>query len=161
MIRRTVLFSISLMALMALGLLAACGREPARKETAFTPPADGRLTEAQVSRYLSRALKDPAGADGFSPGERDWIRARVQEARLAATAGKLDRRVIESRRSILRSLEERRRTVTDPAAKAETDRRIAEVRRLLAGAPPEPVPSVRYNSELIARLETPENGKTP
>ncbi len=134
---------------LALGLFAACGREPAPQPT-FTPPADGRLTEAQVHRYLRNTQ------DKLSPQEVDWVRARVREARLAGTAGALDRRVVESRRRILRSLEDRRRSLSDPARKAETDRRIAEVRRLLADAPPEPAPSIRYNIDLVARLETPE-----
>jgi hypothetical protein len=61
--------------------------------------------------------------------------------------------VIESRRRILRSLEERSRAATDPAKKAGLDRDIAEVRRLLQGAPPEIAPAIRDNAELVARLE--------
>ena len=132
--------------LLALALLAACRREPAKPE-AFKPPADGRLTEAQVRLFLK------GQESGFRPQEREWVRARVQEARLAGLTSGLDRRVIESRRRILRSLEERSRAATDPAKKAELDRDIAEVRRLLQGAPPEPPPAVRENAELVARLE--------
>jgi hypothetical protein len=133
--------------LLALILLSACHREPEKSEP-FKPPADGRLTEAQVRLYLK--------GSGLSPQERAWVRDRVQEARLAGLSSTLDRKVIESRRRILRSLEERRRTATDPGKKAGLDRDIAEVRRLLLGAPPEPAPAVRDNAELVARLERKE-----
>jgi hypothetical protein len=135
---------------LALVLLAACRREPA-KPVAFKPPADGRLTEAQVRLYL--APEKP----GLSPQEHEWVRARVQEARRAGLTSELDRKVIESRRRILRSLEERSRALDDPKKKAEMDREIAEVRRLLQGAPPPVRDSIRDNAELVARLE--ENGK--
>jgi hypothetical protein len=135
--------------LLALVLLSACQREPETPK-AFQPPADGRLTEAQVRTYT----KD--GEKGFSRQEYAWVRDRVHEARLAGLASGLDRKVIESRRRILRSLEERRRTVTDPTKRAELDRDIAEVRRLLQGAPPEASPSVQYNAGLVARLENKE-----
>ena len=131
---------------LALALLAACRREPAEPE-AFKPPADGRLTEAQVRLFLE------AKERGFSAQEHEWVRARVQEARMAGTTSGLDRKMIESRRRILRSLEEGSRAATDPAKKAELDRDIAEVRRLLQGAPPEVPPSVLYNAALLARLE--------
>ena len=85
---------------LALALLAACQREPAKPE-AFKPPADGRLTEAQVRLFLK------SREAGFSRQEYEWVRARVQEARLAGLTFGLDRKVIESRRRILRSLEER------------------------------------------------------
>ncbi|MES1241257.1 MAG: hypothetical protein ABUT39_06515 [Acidobacteriota bacterium] len=130
--------------ILVLALLAACRREPAKPE-AFKPPADGRLTEAQVRLHLQ--------GSGLSPDEREWVRARVQEARLAGLTSGLDEKVIESRRRILRSLEERSRTAKDPKRKAELERDIAEVRRLLQGAPPEVAPSVRDNAELVARLE--------
>jgi hypothetical protein len=138
-----------LVVLLALALVAACRREP-EKPAAFKPPADGRLTEAQVRLFLRG--KEP----GLGPQEYEWVRARVQEARLAGLASTLDRKVIEGRRRILRSLEERSRAETEPAKKAELNRDIAEVRRLLQGAPPEVAPAVRDNAELVARLEKTE-----
>lgn len=135
--------------LLALVLLAACRREPEKPEV-FKPPADGRLTEAQVRLYLKGRESE------FRPQEHAWVRARVQEARLAGLSSKLDEKVIEGRRRILRSLEERSRAATDPSKKAGLERDIAEVRRLLQGAPPEPAPSVRENAELVARLERKE-----
>ncbi|HEX3129437.1 MAG TPA: hypothetical protein VH394_19025 [Thermoanaerobaculia bacterium] len=134
---------------MALVLLSACHREPEKPEP-FQPPADGRLTEAQVRLYLKGTEAD------FRPREYAWVRDRVQEARLAGLSSALDAKVIEGRRRILRSLEERSRAAADPRKKAELDRDIAEVRRLLQGAPPEPSPAVRANAELVARLEKKE-----
>jgi hypothetical protein len=140
--------------LLVLAALAACRSKPADHET-FKPPADGRLTEAQVRLYLA------AGKPGLSPQEHEWVRARVQEARRAGLTSELDRKVIESRRRILRSLEERSRTLADPKKKAEMDREIAEVRRLLQGAPPELSPSVGDNAELVARLERSKEKNEP
>lgn len=135
--------------LLVLVLLSACQREPERPK-AFQPPADGRLTETQVRTYI----RD--GKAGFSAQEYEWVRDRVHEARLAGLASGLDRKVIEGRRRILISLEERRRAARDPARIAELDRDIAEVRRLLQGAPPEPSPAVKDNAGLVARLESKE-----
>lgn len=128
---------------LAVLLLAAC-----RKETVdpgrYQPPTDGRLTEEQVRAHLAGAPKTP---------ESRWVAARVREARMAGVTGSMDRKIADSRRRILRSLEERRRTLTDPAEQARLDRQIAEVRRLLQGAPPEVPPAIRDNAELVARVE--------
>lgn len=131
--------------LLATLLLAACRDEPAAPAP-FKPSADGRLTEEQVRAYL----KD---AKGMRPAERQWVAARVREARTAALTGGMDRKIAESRRRILRSLEERRRRLTDSSEQARADRQIAEVRRLLQGAPAEVPEAVRANAELVARLE--------
>ncbi len=138
-----------MLTLLAVAGLVGCHRKPA-EPGAFKPPAGGRLTEAQVRLYLK------SREAGFSRQEYEWVRDRVQEARLAGTASGLDRRIVESRRGILASLEERSRAATDPAKKAELDRDIAEVRHLLRGAPPEVPAAVRYNAELVARLEKKE-----
>jgi hypothetical protein len=124
-------------------LLAACRDEPA-PPAEFRPPADGRLTEEQVRAHLDGAPKS---------AESQWVAARVREARMAGMAGGMERKVADSRRRILRLLEERRRTLADPAKQAEVDWQIAEVRRLLQRAPPEVPDAVRYNAELVARVE--------
>ena len=128
-------------------LLAACRDEPAAPAP-FRPSADGRLSEEQVRAYLA----DPKG---MRPAERQWVASRVREARTAAVTGGMDRKIADSRRRILRSLQERRRTLTDPGEQARLDRQIAEVRRLLQGAPPEVPAAVRANAELVARVEKP------
>ena len=123
-------------------LLAACRNEPAPPE--FKPPADGRLTEEQVRNHLAGPPKS---------AESRWVAARVREARAAGLTRGMDRKIADSRRRILVSLEERRRTLKDPAKQAALDRQIAEIRRLLRGAPPEVPPAVRDNAELVARVE--------
>jgi hypothetical protein len=133
---------------MTLLLLAACRKEPAAP-VKFKPPADGRLTEEQVQTYLDRA-------EGMQPAEREWVTARVREARMAGVSGGIEQKITDSRRQILRSLEERRRSLKDPAKQVQVDRQIAEVRRLLQGAPPEVPPAVRDNAALLTRME-----KTP
>lgn len=137
-------FRSRLAALLLCALLAACRREP--DPEAFAPPADGRLTEAQVRMYLERKL-------AHDPKELQWVADRVREARMAKIASGLDQKIVASRRKILRSLEERRRKVKDPTEVRDLDRQIAEVRRLLQGAPEEVPASVRYNAELAARME--------
>ena len=129
--------------ILAALLLASCRREPAAP-LQFNPPADGRLTEEQVGAYLAGAPKS---------AELEWVGARVREARTAGLARGMDRKIADSRRRILISLEERRRSVKDPARQAALDRQIAEVRRLLEGAPPEVPPAIRDNAELLARVE--------
>jgi hypothetical protein len=128
-------------------LLAACRNEPA-PPAEFKPPADGRLTEKQVRAHLAGAPKSIEYS-----AESKWVAARVREARMAGLAGGMDRKIADSRRRILSSLEERRRTLKDPAKQAALDRQIAEVRRLLRGAPPEVPEAVRDNAELVARVE--------
>lgn len=124
-------------------LLAACRDEPA-PPIQFKPPADGRLTEKQVRTWLAEAPKS---------AEYKWVAARVREARTAGLTQGMDRKIADSRRRILNSLEDKRRTLKDPARQAVLDRQIAEVRRLLQGAPPEVPEAVRANAELVARLE--------
>ena len=124
-------------------LLAACRDEPA-PSAEFKVPADGRLTEEQVRTHLAGAPKS---------AEYQWVAARVREARMAGLTGGMDRKIADGRRRILLSLEERRRTLKDPEKQAALDRQIAEIRRLLQGAPPEVPEGVRYNAELVARVE--------
>lgn len=131
--------------LLAVLLLASCRREPAAPAE-FKPPADGRLTEEQVRAYLDRTGEAESA-------EQRWVGERVREVQMAELSGGIERKILDSRRRILRSLEERRRALKDPAKQAEVDRQIAEVRRLLQGAPPEVSPAVRHNAEVVARVE--------
>jgi hypothetical protein len=135
-----------LAAIVACALLAACQREP----TAFAPPPDGRLTETQVRTYLKTEERRQKGQ---ASKETQWIADRVREARMAKVASGLDQKIVDSRRKILRSLQERRRKVADPGEVRELDRQIVEVRKLLQGAPEEVPDSVRFNAELVARVE--------
>lgn len=175
--------------LLAVALLAGCklrpgdgaslrGRGPEAGASAlmeeaaraqYRPPADGRLTERQVERYLEvreRALRIREGRDlatvdllaarelGYNPKELRWIEERVLEARVSHLGEQLDRRIDASRSQFVAGLQEERKTA-DPARRAEIDRLIAQfaprsperTRRGLSG------PAVLHNTELLAQYE--------
>lgn len=139
----------------------------------FVPSADGRLSEGQVRMYLEvrereekiRQAAGDSGAEasaaglraaqelGRNPKEYQWTAERVQEARAAGMTSDLDRKIQDSRRRILLSLEEHRRTVTDPERQASLDRQIAEIRSLVRNTVSKTPPAVQHNAELLARLE--------
>ena len=161
---------------------SALMEEAARAQ--YQPPADGRLTEQQVERYLEvreRALKirgerreDLATADlrvarelGYNPKELRWIEERVLEARVSRLGEQLDQRIDASRRQFVAGLQEERKTATDPARRTEIDRLIAQ----FSPRSPSPAegkrrgPAVLHNTELLAhyedrleRLETASHG---
>jgi hypothetical protein len=146
-------------------------------KTEFTPPADGLLTPAQVETFLkveerARKIREVAAKAGSAPGdtvaadlraaqelgvnpkEMTWVSDRVREARTARLGDFLDRRITESRRELLRRLEEEKRTA-GPAEQAEIERRIARVSRMphRVGAPSKPW--VHQNAELLAKYSVP------
>jgi hypothetical protein len=87
---------------------------------------------------LAACSRKPADGEAAIPArtaKKDAVQAMDE------TAKAVERKVLENRRKILRSLEERSRTLTDPAKRAEIDRQIAEIRRLLERAPQEPSPT--------------------
>lgn len=135
----------------------------------YQPPADGRLTERQVERYLEvreRALRIREGRDlatadllaarelGYNPKELRWIEERVLEARVSHLGEQLDQRIDASRRQFVAGLLEERKTA-GPARRAEIDRLMAQFsprsverkRRGSAG------PAVLHNTELLTRYE--------
>lgn len=188
-------------AVLCMAVLAGCAREAAEEKEAgksrqtremttaqvmdevakasYQSPADGRLTEEQVLRYLevkrrARTLR-PAGsasgpqagagepvaaADlraaldlGYNPKEIGWTQERVLEAWIALRGQELDRKIAESRNGMLRDLEGRLRSAADPKQKAELEKQIAEIRAAapLATAAP---PALDHNASLIRRHET-------
>ena len=101
--------------IVALSATAACGRTErasaeavravrSRIEPRFQPPADGRLTDAQIEMYLRvRRASAGAGSDaeaarrlGASPAEFDWVRGRIVDALLALDSRQAAAAVIES-----------------------------------------------------------------
>lgn len=149
---------------------------------AYQPPADGQLTEKQVRQYLevkrraqtirgrdvaspgsptSPGIQEPAvTADlraalelGYNPKEMRWVQERVMEAWIALRGQELDRKIAESRNQVIRDLEDRLRTTTDPQEKKELERQIAEIR---AAAPlaTEAPPSIGHNAALVRRYES-------
>lgn len=182
-------------AVLCMAVLAGCAREAAEEKEAgksretremttaqvmdvvakasYQSPADGRLTEEQVLRYLevkrrARTLR-PAGAGagepvaaadlraaldlGYNPKEIGWTQERVLEAWIALRGQELDRKIAESRNGMIRDLEGRLKTAADPKQRAELEKQIAEVRAAapLATAAP---PALDHNASLIRRYET-------
>lgn len=181
-------------ALLCAIVLAGCAREAAEEKeagttrrlstaevvaqvakAAYQPPADGRLTDEQVRRYLEvkrrarqgRTEEPPAaGADepsnvadlraalelGYNPKEIGWVQERVQEAWIALRGRELDRKIAESRNQMIRELETRLQSATEPQQKAELEKQIAEIR---AAAPASAAPPpLEHNAELVSRYET-------
>jgi hypothetical protein len=181
-------------ALLCAAVLAGCAREAAEEKeagkarklstaevmaqvakAAYQPPADGRLTEEQVRKYLEvkrrarqgRTAEPPAEdseepsatADlraalelGYNPKELSWVQERVLEAWIALRGQELDRKIAESRNQMIRDLETRLQSAADPKQKAELEKQIAEI-RAAAPASAAPLP-LEHNAELVGRYET-------
>lgn len=181
-------------ALLCAAVLAGCAREAAEEKeagktrklstaevmaqvakAAYQPPADGRLTEEQVRKYLEvkrrarqgRTAEPPAedseepsaAADlraalelGYNPKELSWVQERVLEAWIALRGQELDRKIAESRNQMIRDLETRLQSAADPKQKAELEKQIAEI-RAAAPASAAPLP-LEHNAELVGRYET-------
>lgn len=108
-----------------------------RVEPAFRPPADGRLTPAQLDTYLKvrRALRgatsdtDAARSLGVDPAEFDWIRARIIEALAVLDARRLAESGLESYGRAIASLRAARESAADSKTAARIDAEIAALER--------------------------------
>ena len=135
----------------------------------YQPPADGKLTEAQVRMYLEvkrRTRKnlqrdEPATTQalratlelGYNPREMGWIQERIMDAWIALRGQELDRKIAASRVQMLRDLETQARETTDPARRADLEKQIAGIR----AAPPvatRGTPALEHNTALIRRFES-------
>lgn len=143
----------------SLMVLVSCGapretqtRGPgaAARPRAYMPPADGRLTEAQVSKYvaflqnrarLSSGASDSEGDSrvdreaeaarslGVNPDEIRWIGQKVLEARIRIGEKEAERRNLETYRATLVSLRKALDASTDPATRSTVSRQIAELEK--------------------------------
>jgi hypothetical protein len=180
-------------ALLCAAVLAGCARDATDDEKAkktrtlttaevmdqvaratYQPPADGRMTEEQLRKYLEvkrRARQgrsaEAAGGDepakaadlraalelGYNPKEIGWVQERVLEAWIALRGQELDRKIAESRNQMLQDLEARLKNAADPQQKAELEKQIAEIRAAapLATAAP---PPLEHNAKLVGRHES-------
>lgn len=137
---------------------SACGERqeeaarptPPPASTVFQPPADGRLTEAQVRTYLQ------SRPDVRTSQEYRWVEERVREARRLRGSYALTERLWQSRRKYLASLEARKAALSDPARKAEIDQQIATFRKDAEEADPKITPALRHNIALLERYEKPD-----
>jgi len=165
---------------------AGCGRDepvvprPAipALERPYRPPADGRLTEAQVRSYLaslraaesrregkpaapppsaSRADEDPGPAERGSHGEEFlWIRQKVLEAEMRLDERAAARREVEIDRKAAAALREASAASTDPSTRESLARQIADLERRASdrdreGRKPGD-PSETANDALVSRL---------
>ncbi len=117
---------------------------------AYVPPADGRLGETQVARYVAflqnraRLGLGEADSKGETPGDRDseaarslgmsleearWIGQRVFDARLRLEEKDAAKRNLETYRATLASLKKALAASTDPATRATVARQIASLER--------------------------------
>lgn len=160
------------LALLAAGALVAAAagcRRPAARElpgnlgevvaTAFRPPADGVLTDADLDLYVKvrRAAKgrteaDAAAAVGADPDRFGWVQARIIEALVALDARRIRDAAAETYGRTLASLRETRRSVVNGETARSLDARIAQLERERAGfrrADPLP-PRVAANARRVA-----------
>lgn len=108
-----------------------------RLEPGFQPPADARLTDAQIDMYLRvrRAMGDAdTGAEaatrlGASPAEFDWVRARIVEALLALDSRQATAASHESYGRAIATLQEARRGALDAPSANRVEREIAALER--------------------------------
>jgi hypothetical protein len=144
-VRRSAHTVVLLACMLGSGACGEGGRQPAeaypgvrvRVRGPFEPPADGRLTDAQIDMYLRvRRASAAAGTDaeaaqrvGASPAEFDWVRARILEALLALDSRRASAAVLESYGRAIATLREARRGAVDPASAARIDREIAALER--------------------------------
>jgi hypothetical protein len=182
-------------ALLCAAVLAGCAREATDEERAgkktrtlttaevmdqvaratYQPPADGRMTEEQLRRYLEvkrrsrqgRTAEAAAGGEepaqaadlraalelGYNPKEIGWVQERVLEAWIALRGQELDRKIAESRNQMLRDLEARLQSAADPQQKAELEKQIAEIRAAAPVATAAP-PPLEHNAKLVGRHES-------
>jgi hypothetical protein len=108
-----------------------------RLEPRFQPPADGRLTDAQIDMYL-RARRASTGADsesrtaarlGASPAEYDWVRSRIVEALLALDSRQATTAAVESYGRALAALREARQGAVNAASARRIESEIAALER--------------------------------
>jgi hypothetical protein len=140
-------------------------------KASYQPPADGRLTEAQIRMYLEverrarEILAEPGAQEpavtadlraalelGHNPKELGWVRERVLEAWIALRGQELDSKIAASRTRMVQDLETQLESATDPRQKAELEKQIADIHAAapLATAAP---PAVGHNAELVHRYE--------
>lgn len=128
----------------------------------FTPPADGRLSEAQIEMFQrvrpreQTILRQPGGEPpeaevraarelGVEPEEYRWVKERIVRAVLVRY------RIAYKdlgRGRMMRDLILAQTVVGDPAAREEIGRQIAALRD---GEPIPDTPALRHNVDLVAR----------
>ena len=165
---------VAIAAAIGCGGEAPVARAPsAPAERLYRPPADGRLTEAQVQAFVAK-LKAPKGAvheaeEGAVEGRRVtdedlWVRQKVLEARMRLDERAAARREAEIDRKTAEALRAAAASSTDPATRDSIGRQIADLERRAgerereARKPGDPTESA--NDALVARYRR-EMGPEP
>lgn len=161
-----------LSAILLLASLANCRQRrdapvrtpPASQASRFTPPSDGKLTEAQIERFLevrprekeiSDATGDPeadvraAREMGKDPAEYQWVKARIVEAVLARITADWSTMDAPSRRRLVEGMERVKNTIRDREDRAAVEREIARLRG--PGPAPPRTEALQHNVDLVAR----------
>ena len=108
-----------------------------RLEPRFEPPADARLTDAQIDMYIRvrRAAGDSGSTAqaarqlGGSPGEFDWVRSRIIEALIALDSRQATAAAVEGYNRALATLREARRGAMNAASANRIESEIAALER--------------------------------
>jgi hypothetical protein len=128
----------------------------------FVPPADGRLSEAQIEMFLrvrprEQAILDQPGGDppeaevraarelGVEPEEYHWVKERI--ARAVLVRYRIAYQDL-GRGRMMRDLILARAVVSDPVAHEEIGRQIEALRN---GDPIPDTPAMQHNLDLVAR----------
>lgn len=128
----------------------------------FTPPADARLSEAQIEMFLrvrpreQTILRQPGGEPpeaevraarelGVEPEEYRWVKERIVRAVLVRYRSAYKDL---GRGRMMRDLLLAQTVVADPAARAEINRQVSALRD---GEPIPDTPALRHNADLVAR----------
>ncbi len=107
-----------------------------RVRPAFSPPADGLLTDAEIDTFIRvrkasgrRPPSEVAGEMEVDPAEFAWVRARIGEALMALDAQRATEAAAGSYAEALAGLRETRRTTRDVRTAARIDAEIAALER--------------------------------
>lgn len=120
-------------------------------EPPFHPPADGRLTDAQIDTYVRvRKAMSAAGSEteaatrlGVSPAEFDWVRGRIVEALLALDSRQATTAVVDGYGRALTALREARQGSVQASSARRVEAEIAAFEReRQATRRPDPLVSV-------------------
>jgi hypothetical protein len=166
---------VAIAAAIACGGEAPVARAPSGPtERLYRPPADGRLTEAQVQAFVARLRAPKAAAreadEGASPDGRRatdedlWVRQKVLEARMRIDERTAARREAEIDRKTAEALRGAAASSTDPATRDSIAKQIADLERRAAERekdarkPGDPAENV--NDALVARYRR-EMGPEP
>jgi hypothetical protein len=152
-----------------------------REVQVFEPPADGRLTQAQVAIYaaVERRVADMAAAPaveseagdvlrdltraseaevaaaeelGFDGAEYRWVKARVMEARQPRLGIAVSELAARMSQASLETLQRRRDQTRDPRERAQLEEEIADLEARLHGdAPARDSTAVEFNRALLER----------